>query len=96
MSHHLAKSIREAKESDVYDLKGGLNQEQAVSFVEAAFKEPFELEVMIKITLTVGAGKLARQKYDDNLGKWICQALKDQGYQDDRGASVSMDCAKCA
>eukprot|EP00516_Mucochytrium_quahogii_P007155 CAMPEP_0203754006 /NCGR_PEP_ID=MMETSP0098-20131031/7677_1 /ASSEMBLY_ACC=CAM_ASM_000208 /TAXON_ID=96639 /ORGANISM=" , Strain NY0313808BC1" /LENGTH=412 /DNA_ID=CAMNT_0050644847 /DNA_START=26 /DNA_END=1260 /DNA_ORIENTATION=+ len=88
----LAKSIRDSKDSDTYDLKN-LNHEQAVSFVNAAFKEPLELDQMIKVTLAVGAGKLARQKYDDDLGKWVCGALKDIGYEDDRGASLSMECA---
>jgi len=93
MASQLAKAVREGKESTSYDLKGSLSQEQAQAVIEAAFKEPLPLEEMIKITLVVGAGKLARQKYDDNLGKWVCNALRDVGYEEDRGASLALECA---
>ncbi|GBG33404.1 Hypothetical Protein FCC1311_096272 [Hondaea fermentalgiana] len=88
----VAKTIREGTTSETYDLKG-LTQEQANEVMKAAFEEPLKLPTMIKITLTVGAGKLNRAKYDDDLGKWVCNALKDIGYEDDRGASLSMQCA---
>jgi hypothetical protein len=93
MASQLAKEIRDSKESGSHDLKGSLSEEQAGALVAAAFTEPFELSEMIKVTLVVGAGKLARQKYDDNLGKWVCLALTQLGFSEDRGAALSLDCA---
>mmetsp|Transcript_13012 Transcript_13012/g.25258 ORF Transcript_13012/g.25258 Transcript_13012/m.25258 type:complete len:428 (+) Transcript_13012:231-1514(+) len=88
----VAKAIRENTASETYDLKG-LSQEQATEVIDAAFKDPLKLSEMVKVTLTVGAGKLNRAKYDDELPKWVCNALKDLGFEDDRGASLSMECA---
>jgi hypothetical protein len=48
---------------------------------------------MIRITLVTGAGKLARQKYDENAAKAVTTALRDLGFEEDRGASCVKECA---
>jgi len=48
---------------------------------------------MVKITFVVGAGKLARQKYDANLQKQLCSSLRNIGFQEDKGASCLLACA---
>lgn len=48
---------------------------------------------MIRITLVTGAGKLARQKYDDNAAKAVTTALRELGFEEDRGASCVKECA---
>ena len=48
---------------------------------------------MIRITFVTGAGKLARQKYDENAAKIVSSTLRDLGYVEDRGASCVNECA---
>jgi hypothetical protein len=48
---------------------------------------------MIRITLVTGAGKLGRQKYDEGAAKAVTTALRELGYQEDRGASCVPECA---
>jgi hypothetical protein len=48
---------------------------------------------MIRVTLITGAGKLGRQKYDDNAAKAVTSALRDLGFEEDRGASCIAACA---
>lgn len=48
---------------------------------------------MIRITLVTGAGKLGRQKYDEGAAKAVTTALRELGYQEDRGASCVRECA---
>jgi len=86
------KAIRECIDSETFDLKG-LNKETAHNVIEEAFKDAFKLDHMVKITLVVGAGKLDRSKYDDDLPKWVSQSLKDVGYEEDRGADISLQSA---
>lgn len=45
------------------------------------------------MTFVTGAGKLGRQKYDDNAAKALTSALRDLGFEEDRGASCIRDCA---
>lgn len=40
-----------------------------------------------------GAGKLARQKYDENAAKAVTSALRELGFEEDRGASCVKECA---
>lgn len=48
---------------------------------------------MIRITFVTGAGKLARQKYDENAAKVLTTALRTLGFEEDRGASCVRECA---
>lgn len=95
MSHAvsgMAASIRNATESDTFDLAG-----QAPHTIENtirdAFTDPFVLEEMIRITFIVGAGKLGRQKYDESATKVVTSTLRECGFEEDRGASAVMECA---
>ena len=58
-----------------------------------AFTEPFPLSKMIRLTFITGAGKLERQKYDENAARIVMSVLREQGYMEDRGASAVMECA---
>ena len=46
---------------------------------------------MVKFTFIVGGGKLVRQKYNDDLPKWMATALRDVGYSEDRSAAETFD-----
>lgn len=48
---------------------------------------------MIRITFITGAGKLGRQKYDENAAKTVSSTLRDLGFVEDRGASCVNECA---
>jgi hypothetical protein len=48
---------------------------------------------MIRITFVTGAGKLGRQKYDADAAKAVTSALRELGFEDDRGASCVKECA---
>lgn len=61
--------------------------------ITTAFQDPLPLQEMIRITFVTGAGKLARQKYDANAAKAVTTALRDLGFQEDRGASCVKECA---
>jgi hypothetical protein len=88
----LAKQIRSQDESvNEYDL-AGMNDAQASSLVKDAFGSPIEGKEPIKVTFIIGAGKLARQRYDDNLSKYLSAALRELGYEEDRAASLCVEC----
>ena len=90
----LAASIRDASESETFDL-GGQNVTTITTTMKDAFHEPFALDHMIRITFVTGAGKQNRQKYDDHAARAVTSVLHDFGYQEDRGASCVMECAGC-
>ena len=90
--HGLAASIRAAQESETFDL-GGQSSANITSTVDAAFAEPFALQEMIRITFVTGAGKQARQKYDDTAARSVTTALQEHGYSEDRGASCVLESA---
>eukprot|EP00977_Amphora_coffeiformis_P007856 scaffold1748_cov164-Amphora_coffeaeformis.AAC.9 len=93
MVHGLAASIRAARENEVFDL-GGQNAATIENTIQTAFAEPLEgLDEMIRITLVTGAGKQARQKYDEQAHKAVVTALQQVGYTEDRTASGVMECA---
>lgn len=48
---------------------------------------------MIRLTFITGAGKLGRQKYDENAAKAVTNALRPLGFVEDRGASAVLACA---
>ena len=79
-------------ESDTFDL-AGQSVSSVTNTIQAAFGEPFSLEQMIRITFVTGAGKLGRQKYDENAAKAVTSTLRELGFQEDRGASCVVECA---
>lgn len=95
----LASSIRNATESETFDLAGHSAATIEKQFHDA-FAEPFQLDnnnnnnvQMIRLTFVTGAGKLGRQKYDDGAAKAVTATLRTLGYQEDRGASAVLECA---
>lgn len=92
MSHGLAATIRGATESETFDLAGS-SASTIESLIRDAFLEPFALSEMIRLTFVTGAGKLGRAKYDENAAKAVTAALRELGYEEDRGASAVLECA---
>jgi hypothetical protein len=95
ITHGLAADIRACTESETFDLGGVANIEAVVeqAFGGAAFVLP-PPEQMIRITLVVGAGKQARQKYDPQATRRVTSTLKQAlGFAEDRGASCVPECA---
>jgi hypothetical protein len=92
--HGLAGQIRSVEESETFDL-AGQNASSISSTIMSAFSEPFtrtDLSTMVRITLIIGAGKQARQKYDESALKVITQVLQQNGYVEDRAASCIPEC----
>ncbi len=57
-----------------------------------AFKTPLPNSEMVYFTFVVGAGKLARQKYDDKLPQYVRKALNGIGFTEDSGSSCLLAC----
>src|SRR4051794_1784789 len=96
-----ATSLRSALAADPASIERAAlsscgNEADAKHFMELAFKEPLEFpegtKTIPKATLVVGAGKLERAKYEEDLPKWVTTALRDLGYQEDRAASALPAC----
>eukprot|EP00586_Coscinodiscus_wailesii_P023096 CAMPEP_0172506972 /NCGR_PEP_ID=MMETSP1066-20121228/200106_1 /TAXON_ID=671091 /ORGANISM="Coscinodiscus wailesii, Strain CCMP2513" /LENGTH=442 /DNA_ID=CAMNT_0013284293 /DNA_START=60 /DNA_END=1388 /DNA_ORIENTATION=- len=87
----LAASIRAATESTTFDL-ANQTPSTIASTVQSAFSTPFPLSEMIRITFITGAGKLGRQKYDENAAKTVTSELRQLGFEDDRAASCVNEC----
>lgn len=79
-------------ESETFDL-AGQTPATIEKAIHDAFSEPFPLSEMVRITFITGAGKLARQKYDDGAAKAVTSTLRELGYEEDRGASAVLECA---
>eukprot|EP00931_Biecheleriopsis_adriatica_P076627 TRINITY_DN50316_c0_g1_i1.p1 TRINITY_DN50316_c0_g1~~TRINITY_DN50316_c0_g1_i1.p1 ORF type:complete len:408 (+),score=134.03 TRINITY_DN50316_c0_g1_i1:60-1283(+) len=92
MASGLAGKVRRVTESDDFDLSG-YDQAKCAELVKAAFSEPLPLREMIRLSFTVGGGKLVRQKYSDDLPKIFMNALTAGGYQEDAGATVEVGSA---
>jgi len=88
----LALAIRSATESDDFDL-AGYSAEACDALAQNAFAKPLPLKEMVRLSFTVGGGKKVRQKYNDGLPALLSDALKKIGFNEDRGASLSNDCA---
>jgi hypothetical protein len=89
----LALSIRQAVDSETFDL-AGCNQQTLQTLVRDAFGEPLAgVEIPPRITLITGAGKLGRQKYDASCAKIMVSGLTELGYVEDKGASAILECA---
>eukprot|EP00434_Breviolum_minutum_P027766 symbB.v1.2.024560.t1/scaffold2334.1/size145401/2 len=83
MASGLAGKVRRATESDEFDLSG-YDQARCTELAKAAFSEAFPLKEMVRISFVVGGGKLVRQKYSDDLPKFMVNALSSVGFQEDR------------
>ena len=92
MASGLAASIRGSTESDTFDL-AGQNPTTVTTNITQAFKDPFPIDDMIRITFITGAGKLGRQKYDEGCAKAVTSSLRALGFDEDRAASCVRECA---
>ena len=88
----LALSIRQAEESETFDL-GGQNVSTIKNTIQSAFADPLPLREMIRITFVTGAGKQARQKYDEGAARAVTSTLTELGFSEDRAASCVVECA---
>lgn len=88
----LASSIRGATESETFDL-AGQNQTTITNVMKDAFATPLPTPEMIRLTFITGAGKLGRQKYDENAARCVTSTLRGLGYEEDRAASCVIECA---
>lgn len=73
-------------DSETFDLAG-----KSAATIEQvsrdAFGTPWSLPETVRITLVTGAGKLARQKYDEGAAKAVTGTLRTLGYKDDASGS---------
>eukprot|EP00536_Pseudo-nitzschia_multiseries_P005971 jgi/Psemu1/191878/e_gw1.121.79.1 len=92
MASGLAASIRGSTESDTFDLAGQAPA-TVITNITQAFKDPFPIDDMIRITFITGAGKLGRQKYDEGCAKAVTSSLRELGFEEDRAASCVRECA---
>lgn len=88
----MSVAIRSATESETFDLAGN-SASTIETTIRSALSEPLELQDMIRITFVTGAGKLARQRYDEEAARILTSTLRDLGYAEDRGASCVKECA---
>ncbi|KAL7563179.1 hypothetical protein ACA910_014455 [Epithemia clementina (nom. ined.)] len=83
----LAASIRGAVDNETFDL-AGKNASTIEHAIADAFQTPFTLSETIRITFVTGAGKLARQKYDEGAAKAITSKLREFGYEEDQSGGA--------
>lgn len=87
----LAGEIRRSLDSEQYDL-ANYTEQRVKDLMVAAFSAPLTgPKEMIRCTFIAGGGKLVRQKYNDDLPKWILSALRDIGFTEDRSAAETFD-----
>lgn len=85
----IVRAIRNSTdEGDEFDLAGSMDEAQATGLIKSAFGEPVPANKPLKFTFIVGGGRLVRAKYDQHLTKWLTAALRELGYEDDRGSAL--------
>lgn len=83
-----AREIRLTEEDELYDL-AGYDQERIIKLMSNAFSQPLTAPTKpIKISFIVGGGKLVRSKYNDDMRRWVSDALKAIGFEEDKGAAL--------
>lgn len=87
----LAGEVRSCLQSDQFDL-AGYTENRTKEFIIAAFQKPLmSPKQMVRFTFVVGGGKLVRSRYDDELPKWVCAALREIGFTEDKSAAETLD-----
>jgi len=86
----LAKAILMSPTTEEYDLDG-YGPADCDELATGAFKDPIVCTEMIRLTFVVGGGKKVRQKYSPDLPKMLCDSLRAVGYEEDKGAALSLD-----
>jgi hypothetical protein len=97
MAEKVAKEVKACISAgellEQFDL-GGFDEAKCAALVASAFQEAQPISgAMPKITFVIGGGKLSRQKYHADLGKYFSGALRDIGYKEDAGACAVVDSA---
>jgi len=88
----LASQIRSATESETFHLS--VPTTTITTATLAAFASPFpSLPAMIRLTFVVGGGKLARGSYDPTAHKVFTAALRECGYEEDKGGGMDWSSA---
>lgn len=87
----MAGDIRTSITSEQFDLSG-YTESRARDLMLTAFSAPLTAPTsMVRFTFVVGGGKLVRQKYNDDLPKWLTAALREIGFSEDRSAAETYD-----
>eukprot|EP00400_MALV-I_sp_L67-5_P000812 gene812-857_t len=82
-------SIRNSHDDELeFDL-ANYTEQKATDLMKACFEKPLERNTHLKVTFVVGGGKLVRQKYDDNLTKYVTNGLRAIGFEEDISADKS-------
>eukprot|EP00398_MALV-I-01_sp_L67-1_P000653 gene653-478_t len=89
MDAKAVRAIRDAADDEIEFDMAGYSDATATDLMKQCFEKPIERPSHLKVTLVVGGGKLVRQKYDDNLTKYITNALRNIGFEEDRAADKS-------
>jgi len=84
----VARDVRLAVASEEFDLAGYTETKSKEMFTQAFGRPLTAPKEAVQFTFVIGGGKLVRQKYSEELRKWISSALLEIGYVEDRGASV--------
>ena len=83
MAASLAKELHAITEHDVgqerFDL-AGWEKSQIVDLVAAAFKD-HTWPCALRFSFVVGGGRLVRQRYNEDLPKWLSQSLTEIGFE---------------
>jgi len=88
----LAAQIRSATESETFNLS--VPPTTITNATLGAFATPFDsLPAMIRLTFVVGGGKLARGSYDPSAHKVFTAALRECGYEEDKGGGMDWSSA---
>merc|ERR1711865_76223 len=89
--HGLALEIRNGGLQELYDLSG-YSSAQVKDLVQDSFGTPIAASDAMRVSFTVGGGKNSRQKYSDDMPKFVKEALRGVGFEEDRGASCCLQC----
>ena len=96
MAAALIRSIRATtdhdSELDKYDLSH-FTTEASVKELCTVFAAPLPATTPLRFTFIVGGGKLVRAKYEESLGRWLSNALRELGFEEDRGAALGSQAA---
>ena len=87
----MVKQLRAVTAYDAHERHdlAGFTALQAAELVSLGFgpsSAPYPLP--LRFTFIVGGGRLVRAKYDEALLKWLTAALREAGFDDDRGAAI--------
>jgi hypothetical protein len=87
----LVGEIRSSTTSEQFDL-GGYTEQRAADMIRGAFSTPLSAPTqMVRFTFVVGGGRLVRARYDEDMTRWLCGALREIGFVEDKSAAETFD-----